>query len=48
MQKTDVENVKQMRYMRTISLRIIVRDMRLVILVGKDAVTADFESLFSE
>lgn len=38
---TDVEDVKQRKCVITTCHRIIVRDMRLGILMGKDAVTAD-------
>ena len=44
MQRTKTGNSKQMRYMRTISPRIILRDMRLGTLSEKDAITADSEA----
>lgn len=39
--RVDVEDLVQMRYMRTVSHRIIVRHMRLDTLMESHAVTAD-------
>lgn len=45
--KTDVEEVKQRKCTRTVSRRTIVRDRRLGIVMGKDAVTADSKACLS-